>query len=278
MIRHRYIILILVILVTVIILKLPPRTATQFKLAISTLFLPLFGLSTSTQHAAEKAGNVVMPKKVLLKQNEDLRRENAELQLRLQRLSTFETENEQLRAMLSFQRSSPWKLRAAHVIARDPANWWRNVRIDLGRRDGIVPDLPVLTSEGLIGRVSDVSENFARVVLIGDSDCRVPAAVIDYQQGPRGRSEPRVVDNGVINSGSSVLNENVVELGFFANASAVKPGLRVETSELSAIFPKGILIGQIIDTRPVDFGLHSVARVKLAVNLNLLDEVWVKMP
>lgn len=46
---------------------------------------------------------------------------------------------------------------------------------------------------------------------------------------------------------------------------------------MGGIFPRGILVGQVIDTRPVEFGLYTVARVKLAVKMNLLDEVWVLM-
>src|SRR5258706_505406 len=83
-------------------------------------------------------------------------------------LQELERENERLRGLLGFQKTSPSKLKAAHIIARDPANWWRNVRIDLGKRDGVRVDLPVRTAEGLVGRVSEVSETSARVVLLGD--------------------------------------------------------------------------------------------------------------
>ncbi len=278
--RAHYIAFAVVIVLTVAVMKLPPRVATQFKLAIGSLFLPLFGLSSSTQQIAVKTGDTVVPRKALLAQNEQLHRENAELKVQLQRQSEFERENERLRSMLSFQRIFPWKIRAAHVIARDPANWWRNVQIDLGKRDGLRVDLPVLTSEGLVGRVSEVSETRARVVLIGDANCRVAAMVVDTQitSGRNARTETNTVDHGVITTGTSVLDESVVELGFLSKASQVKPGQEVRTSGLGGIFPRGILIGQVIDTRPVEFGLYTVARVKLAMKMNLLDEVWVMMP
>jgi len=69
-----------------------------------------------------------------------------------------------------------------------------------------------------------------------------------------------------------------VQLGYLSRASALKPGQAVRTSGLGGIFPKGILIGQIVDFHTVDYGLYTEARVKLAVNLNLLGEVFVKMP
>ena len=259
------------LVLTILVLKLPPRAATQFKLAIGSIFLPLFGLASSSQQLSEKAGNAVVPRQELLQQNEQLRRENAELQTRLQREAELERENERLRGLLGFQKISALKLKAAHIIARDPANWWRNVRIDLGKRDGLRVDLPVRTADGLVGRVSEVSETSARVVLLGDANCRVPAEVMDVQNR-------QTIDKGVITGGASVLDESMVELSFLSNAGALKPGQAVRTSGSSAIYPPGILIGQVVDTRPVDFGLVHVARVKLAVKMNLLDEVFVMMP
>ena len=256
---------------TLLVLKLPARTATQFKLAIGGLFLPLFGLAGSTQQLVEKTGNIVMPRQELLQQNENLRRENAEMKVRLPREAELERENERLRALLGFQKMAPLNKKPAHIIARDPANWWRNVQIDLGRRDGIVVDSPVLTAEGLVGRVSEVSETRSRVVLIGDANCRVSSMVYD----PLTR---QTVDNGVVTAGSSVLDESMVELGFLSRAGQIKPGQLVVTSGLGGIFPKGILVGQVVDTRPVEFGLYTVARVKLAVKMNQLEEVWVLMP
>lgn len=269
--RRHYIILAVVIVLTIVVLKLPARTATQFKLAIGSLFLPLFGLAGSSQQLAEKAGNAVVPRGDLLKQNEQLRRENAELKVQLQRLAELERENAHLRAQVGFKQASRANIKLARIIARDPANWWRNIQIDLGKRDGVRVDLPVRTAEGLVGRVSEVSETRSRVVLLGDPACPVSATVRDAQS-----NQP--VDQGVIKAAASVLDETMVELHFLAKASAVKPGQPVVTSDEGGLYPRGIRIGEIVDVRPVDFGLTHVARVKLAVKMNVLDDVWVVMP
>ena len=63
--RRHYILFACVIVLTIIVLKLPPRVATQFKLAMGSLFLPFFGLAGSTQHIAEKTGNAIVPRKEL---------------------------------------------------------------------------------------------------------------------------------------------------------------------------------------------------------------------
>jgi rod shape-determining protein MreC len=270
MTRRHYILFACVVVLTIIVLKLPPRAATQFKLAIGSLFLPFFGLATSVQQLAEKSGNAVVPRKELLKQNEQLRRENAEMKLELQRVPELEREIERQRAIIGFQKAKPLNKKPARVIASDPANWWRNVWIDLGKRDGLRLDLPVRTADGLVGRVSEVSETRARVVLIGDPNCPVSVSVQDTQG--------KTVDRGVIRNVSGVLSESMVELNFLSNPGAVKPGQLVVTSDQGGTYPTGIRVGEIVDIRPVNSGLVHVARVKLFVKLNLLDDVWVMMP
>ena len=176
--RPHYIALGLVGLLTLILLNLPHHTANQIKLAIGSLFLPLFGLSKSSQQLAKEAGDALMPRRELLKQNEELRLTNQQLQLHAMQADAAMRENEQLRQLLGWQKQSPWKVKLAKVIARDPANWWQIVEIDLGSRDGLRADLPVLGPTGcLVGRISSVSLTSAQVALIGNSNCRVSALV-----------------------------------------------------------------------------------------------------
>jgi len=171
-----------------------------------------------------------------------------------------------LRALLNWQKQVPWKLKLARVIMRDPANWWRTVQIDLGSRDGVTNDLPVLTSAGLIGRVSSVSLTRSQVVLIGDRDCRVSAIV-----------ENATRDMGVVVA-SSPLDTSLVNLTYLASSANLKAGQNVVTSGLGGVFPKGIPIGQIVYSSSVEYGLYTEAQVKLNANLGSLEQVWVLFP
>ena len=162
-----------------------------------------------------------------------------------------------------------WNLKPARVVARDPANWWRNIKIDLGLRDGITTNAPVLTPDGLVGRVSEPGYTQSRVVLVGDPDCRVAVVL-----------EGETRDNGIIApTSSSPLDITIVDLGYLSRTSPLRPGQKVYTSGVEGgIFPKGNLVGTIIDFRTVDFGLYNEARVKLAVNMNALEDVFVIAP
>ena len=72
--------------------------------------------------------------------------------------------------------------------------------------------------------------------------------------------------------------ESIVEMTYLLRNSEAIPGQRVHTSGMGGIFPKGIPIGEIIQTNAVGFGLYLEARVKLSADMRELEEVWVLMP
>jgi len=262
--KPHYLALVLVVLLVLIVYNLPSQTVAKFKLAIGGLFVPLFGLSTSAQKTAEKAGNAVLPRSELVRQNEELRRQNKQLRLRIAQTEEVWRENAQLRQLVQWQRQAPGKYKLARVVAHDPANWWRTIQIDLGSRDGIRVNMPVRTMEGLVGRVSAVAATRSQVLLLGDPNLRVGAVIRETR------------DTGVIYSTSSnPLENNIVELGFLSRNSALQPGQLVETSGQGGVFPKGIPIGQVVDSQAAEYGLSISARVKLFARMNALEEVWV---
>ena len=264
--KRQYFALGAVTLVALLILSLPPRVTSHIKLTVGSLFLPLFGLAGTTQQLPADLADSVLPRRELLHQIDRLRRENQELHVQALQAAAILRENDQLHSLLGWQQQAPWKLKLANVILRDPANWWRTVQIDLGSRDGIRENLPVLTVDGLVGRVSSVGYTRSQVVLIGDPNCRVSALVDNPAH-----------DTGIISAGGPV-DTSLVDLTYLSGNASLKSGQNVFTSGLGAVFPKGIPVGQVVDSRPVEFGLYTEARVKLSADLGALEQVWVLFP
>jgi rod shape-determining protein MreC len=264
--KKNYLALGAVTLLALLILSLPPRVTARLKLTAGSLFLPLFGLANTTQQLPADLANTVLPRRELLRQIENFRTTNEVLEVQALQAAAIARENNQLRALLGWQQQVPWKLKLANVIMRDPANWWRTVQIDLGSRDGLRENLPVLTAAGLVGRVSSVGLTRSQVILIGDPNCRVSALV-----------ENPARDTGVVSAGG-LLDTALVDLTYLSGNANLKPGQNVITSGLGGVFPKGIPIGQVVDSRPVEFGLYTEARVKLAPDLGALEQVWVLFP
>jgi rod shape-determining protein MreC len=264
--QKNYLALGAVVFVAVLVLSLPTRATSRLKLAVGSWFLPLFGLAGAAQQLPADLADSVLPRRELLKQIDNLRRENQQFKTQAVQTTAIARENDQLRALFNWQKQSPWKLKLANVVMRDPANWWRTVQIDLGTRDGLRENLPVITAAGLVGRVSSVSLTRAQVVLIGDPNCHVSALV-----------ENAAHDTGVLTV-SGPLDTSLVDLTYLASSANLKPGQNVVTSGLGGVFPKGIPIGQIVYARSVEYGLYTDAQVKLNANLGALEQVWVLFP
>jgi rod shape-determining protein MreC len=264
--RKHYFALAAVTLVAVLILSLPRYASSRLKLAVGSWFLPLFGLASAAEQLPADLADSVLPRRELLAEIDRLRKENAQLDSQLLQASTIERENDRLRASLGWQRQMPWKLKLANVVTRDPANWWRSVEIDLGSRDGLRNELPVLTSDGLVGRVFSVGYTHSQVALVGDPNCRVSVMV-----------ENPARDMGVLMA-SGPLDNSLVQLGYLASSANLRSGQSVVTSGLGGVFPQGIPVGRIVDAQPVEYGLSIEARVKLNANLGSLEQVWVLFP
>jgi rod shape-determining protein MreC len=265
--RPQYIAIVLVVLLALALLGQSERVASRIRLAVGGLFLPLFGVANSAQTLVDRGTASILPRRELLRQIDELQLENRRLRLLGTQWEETARENARLRDALQLPRQVPWKLRMARVVGRDPANWWKNVRINLGSRDGLTNNMPVVSSEGLVGRVSETGFTHSLVVLLGDPACRVSVLVEETR------------DHGVIApSDISSVDNTIVDLKFLSRNSVLKPGQRVVTSGLGNLFPKGILVGQIADVHTVAFGLHQEARVSLSAHLNTLEEVWVIVP
>jgi len=265
--KPHYVILALVVLLVFVLMKLPSGAMGRVKLAISGLFVPLFSLTGSAHDLSNRSSLAVVSKSQLEREMEDLRHENDELKLRLQQDAAIATENARLRDLVGWPRLSSMKFRLGRVIARDPANWWRSMQIDLGTRDGVKVNYTVLTSDGLVGRVLSADATRSQVMLLGNPDLRVAAAV-----EPGG-------ETGIVTASSSAPQEDgMVDLEYLPGNSKVRPGQDVVTWGQGGIFPAGIPIGKVFDVRTKDYGLATEARVKLAADLGALEEVWVLTP
>lgn len=261
--QQHYLALGAVLLVALLIFSLPPRATARLKLAIGSLFLPLIGLAHAAQQLPVAAADAALSRRGLLQLTANLRRENDRLKIEGLQAAATARENDQLRAAVGWQRQTPWKLKLANIVLRDPANWWRTVEIDLGSRDGVAENMPVLTADGLVGRVASVGLTRSQVVLLGDPNCKAAAMVEDAAH-----------DMGIVGAGGPLEN-SLVDLTYLSGGADLKAGQYVITSGLGGIFPKGIPIGRVVDAQSMEYGLYTEARVKLSADLDALEQVWV---
>ena len=188
-----------------------------------------------------------------------------EKRMEVAHLRKLEIENAQLNQALTFQQKAPFHVIAAKVIRRQPSTWWRTVTIDRGDNHGVGVQLPVLSPEGLVGKVDAPSIDTSTVILLTDEKCQVSAKV---------EGTPEV---GIISGQRGLTGDSPsLRLRFLSKEAKIKPGMLVFTTGRGRLFPPDILLGTIksFDSGP----LFGEALVKPAVDFGALHTVFVKIP
>jgi rod shape-determining protein MreC len=175
-------------------------------------------------------------------ENDDLRSELQQLRTQLAQTQSAEGENEQLRKLLGLDRRgilAGYTPVTARVIGRSPTVWYSTVTIDKGSGAGVKVNNPVVTGDGLAGRITDVTGGTAEVTLITDNRSAVSARVLP--DGPNGVAEPEVG------------NPSELLLDFIDKDQPIHQGQMLVTAgwsngAISSAYPPGIPIGKITDT------------------------------
>ncbi|WP_239254993.1 rod shape-determining protein MreC [Listeria ilorinensis] len=198
--------------------------------------------------------------------------ENKRLKKRLEEVAQLESEvadlekeNAELKKSLDIQDSiRDYDPINATVISRNPTNWNEQVEIDKGSKDGIKPDMAVMTPGGLIGKVTSTGAKSSTVELISSSDTRnrVSAKV-------QGDSDAF----GIINGYDS--DSQLLELKQLPYDMKFEKGQKVVTSGMGGKFPAGIYIGTVEKAETDKMGLSQTAYVKPGADLYHLDQVIV---
>lgn len=171
-------------------------------------------------------------------------------------------ENIRLKNLLSFKQKSPLCLIPARVIGRSLDSWTSCVIIDKGRSSGIKSGMVVINNQGLIGRIAESTDNISKILLINDPSQGISSIV------QRSRQE------GLVNG---TLGANLI-MRYLPEDAQVAVGDTIVTSELSHIYPKGLLIGKVVNVGCEFSGLNRYAIIRPAVDLNSIEEVMVIIP
>lgn len=196
----------------------------------------------------------------LRSENEQLRQEVTALRSQITVLQEAQIENETLRRQLSFKSSVPeMELLAAEVIGYDPSALLQYLIIDRGAEDGVALAMPVLADAGLVGRVSEVSANSAKVMLISDPSSSVSAIVQ--------RTRATGIIRGTVDGG--------LTMHYLNPGDTVQPGDLILTSGLGGNFPRRLVIGQVTRVTHRDVEMFQEAEVVSPLALHDLEHVMI---
>lgn len=198
-------------------------------------------------------------------QNEELQQKVDELTIDNTRLRQEQYELERLRELYKLDENyADYEKIGAHVIANNGTNWFSDFTIDKGSNDGIKKDCNVLAGNGLVGIVTDVGPDYARVRSIIDDSSNVSGMVLSTSDTCVIRGDLKLAADGRLRFEKLVNNDNKIEVGE-----------QVVTSHVSDRFVQGIFIGYISEIQVDSNKLTKSGYITPAVDFSKIQEVLV---
>lgn len=198
----------------------------------------------------------------LKKENQELKEKNTKLEEAVRELEIIKAENSTLREYVNMvDKYTGYKTIPAYIIDKDISNLGSTMIINVGARDGIKVNQPVISEEGLVGYTISVSDNTTKIKPIIDSSTSL--------SGTMKISKESVILKGILGS------TNTLKITNIPTEADLVSGDTLETSGLGGIYPKGILIGtlkEIIETKNITdrYGI-----LETAVDFSKLETVLV---
>jgi len=232
--------------------RFDPATVERVRLVVTDVAAPILDAASQPLAAVNRGVDNVQAWLTLHDELDRLRDENERLRQWQAAARRLEAENASLRGLLNVRSDQPPSFISARVIADAGVPFVRTVLVNAGHRDGIRRGQAVMNADGLLGRVVEVGERSARILLLTDLNSRVP--VTNLNSGLRG-----------VLAGD---NRERPQLAFLPNQMQVAVGDRIVTSGHGGVLPQGLPVGVVS-------GVDGVIRVQLLANSDQLEFVRI---
>ncbi len=237
----------------------PPERMDLLQRIVVESVLPLFQSVGKVSSFAEDMIKEYVLLRQLRAENESLRDQLAGLEQRLIDYQEAYLENQRLRRLLDFKTTSQAETIPAQVVLHDLTGWFQTLMVDKGFRDQIAPDMAVVNDEGVVGRVLDVSDGYARILLVTD-----PGSSIDA-----------IIQRNRVRGIASGKDANTCIFKYVRGNLDVQVGDLITTSGKDGVFPKGLRLGTVTGVYKDPLDLFQRIDVKPLVRLSALEELLI---
>ena len=236
--------------------------------SVSTVVSPLQKIVSNINSRVKETVDFFLNFSEVKLENEELKQKNTELENELIEYESLKDEVERLREALNFTESrSNYNYVGVNIIGYSGSSLSDGYIIDKGSNDGIAKNMVVVSSKGLVGKVTKVSSNFAIVQSILNENIAV--AVMDQQTREA---------TGMLQGLSDKKDKNMTVVYNLPIDSDVKEGDIFITSGLGKIYPKEIPVGTVVSVQEDNVKVMKSAVVEPFVKFNELEELFVVIP
>lgn len=233
---------------------------------ISVPLTPVQGFFTDIGSKIEEGFSFFSDIEAVKNENEELKVRIKELEKKNRELASFESKIDELRLALNLKAQfDDYTIVGANIVAIDPGNWFNIFKVDRGSNEGLQADFPVVTNtKALVGRVLSSDMTSSKVITIIDEDSAV-AGWISKAGGGR----------AIVRGDLKLKEKGLCRLDYIPLDIDVSVGDIVETSGLGGIYPKGIIIGKVIEVRVTNSEMNRYAIIKPEADFKRLEEVYI---
>jgi rod shape-determining protein MreC len=237
----------------------PPERMDLLQRLVTESILPVFKSVGRISSFVEDMLDEYVLLRQLRSENESLKEQLTTLEQKIIEYQESYVENLRLRRLLDFKSTLQAETIPAQVILHDLTGWFQTLMVDKGFHDRIGPDMAVVNDEGVVGRILDVSDRYARVLLVTD-----PGSSIDV-----------IIQRNRVRGVLSGKDANTCVLKYVRGNLDVQIGDLVVTSGKDGIFPKGLRVGTVQGVHKDPLDLFQRIEVKPLVRLSTLEELLI---
>lgn len=261
--KFRVVIVSVVLILVSLHLALTDKTGTNRGVliddVISFVVSPVQKAVVGTQRAVTGAVDDYVMLVDVNEENERLKKELLAVREENNRLAEEALMAQRLKESLEYKTRAPFSTTAASILALNVDRWTRTMTLDKGSRDGLAKDMAVIAPTGVVGRIIDVAPGTSTVLLTTDLRSNIESIV------------QRTRVKGVVEGSGS----GGMKLKYVRELDDVNVGDRVITSGFSGLFPKGLVIGEVVRIEKGQDNFFKSIGVRPAVDFTTIEEVLV---
>ena len=201
---------------------------------------------------------------VITVENEELKKQLREAELKLRDAQIALDENDRLRSLTGIkERNRSFEFEVAEVIARSVGDWQTTLTLDKGTNHDIQENDLVITDDGMVGYVAVSAPNYCEVTTVIDPEMQAGALIT------------RTREVAIAEGDYTQMGDGSLRLSYLSQDADIVIGDTVETSGRGGLFPKGIMIGTVEQILPEEHGMSNYAVVRPFVDIRSVSHVFI---
>lgn len=234
------------------------------KNVVQSVLTPLRTGAAVVSRAAQGIYNYIFEYESLEAENAYLEKQLAELEGEVRTADSLQRENRRLRQLLELtEEHEDYTLLSSYIISWDSSNWQNTFTISKGRNSGVEDGMCVITEQGqVVGLVTEVGSNWSTVTTILDSSLQISATLSSSGY------------NGIVEGAYKVDDSDNLRMDYLSTDAVIRNNDQVVTTG-STLYPRGLLLGHVVDAGLDGTGVAKYAVIQPAADLDTLEQIFI---